>query len=72
MRDLNIKPAACQDVHFTSIEDIDLKSSILGQSSTLRVSGKQAIGKLPKIKAGPEMALPYNRNLRKITISFEA
>ncbi len=31
---------ACQDVHFTSIEDIYLKSSIPGQSSILRVSGR--------------------------------
>lgn len=30
---------SCQDVHFTSIEDIYLKSSILRQSSILSVSG---------------------------------
>jgi hypothetical protein len=31
---------ACQDVHFTSIEDIYLKSSIPGESSILRVTGR--------------------------------
>lgn len=34
--ELNI---SCHYLHFTSIEDIYLKSSIPGQSSTLRVSG---------------------------------
>jgi hypothetical protein len=35
---------SCHYLHFTSIEDIYLKSSILGLSSILRVSGRKPQG----------------------------
>jgi len=38
---------ACHYVHFTSIEDIHLKSSIPGQSSILRVTGRNTHFEMP-------------------------
>jgi len=48
---------SCHYVHFTSIEDIYLKSSIPGQNSILRVTGRTAQADYPEIMANVSLRL---------------